>query len=102
RCDRQAGWCRRLAAARFVGSNRERALPQTPAKAGRLRAKWVRGGLVRLRAISLAQRRRVSRAWRTTFPTVLSSRKRSFLGEIAARRDAARLVSQNLAHRIAR
>jgi hypothetical protein len=56
-------------------------IPQTPgAKAGRLRAKQVRGGAARTRAICLVQRSRVSRAWRTTFPTVLSSRKRSRLG----------------------
>ena len=54
--------------------------PQTPAKAGRLRAKRVRGGPARALAICLVQRRRVSRAWRTTFPTVLSSKKRSRLG----------------------
>ena len=54
--------------------------PQTPAKAGRLRAKRVRGAPARTRAISLVQRRRVSRAWRTTLPTVLSSKKRSRLG----------------------
>ena len=53
---------------------------QTPAKAGRLRAKRVRGGPARARAICLVQRRRVSRAWRTTLPTVLSSKKRSRLG----------------------
>ena len=56
------------------------AKPQTPAKAGRLREKRVRGGPARVRAMSLQQRSRVSRAWRTTFPTVLSSRKRSRLG----------------------
>ena len=54
--------------------------PQTPAKAGRLRAKQVRGGAARARAICLVQRSSISRAWRTTFPTVLSSRKRSRLG----------------------
>ena len=54
--------------------------PQTPANAGRLRAKQVRGGPARARAISLVQRRRISRAWRTTLPTVLSSKKRSRLG----------------------
>ena len=54
--------------------------PQTPAKAVRLRAKRVRGGVARARAICLVQRRRVSRAWRTTFATVLSSKKRSRLG----------------------
>src|ERR1700724_2989711 len=54
--------------------------PQTPAKAGRLREKRVRGGPARALAICLVQRRRVSRAWRTTLPTVLSSKKRSRLG----------------------
>src|SRR5271166_5716820 len=54
--------------------------PQTPAKAGRLRAKRVRGRPARARAISLEQRKRVSRAWRTTFATVLSNKKRSRLG----------------------
>jgi hypothetical protein len=54
--------------------------PQTPANAGCLRAKQVRGGPARARAISLVQRRRISRAWRTTLPTVLSSKKRSRLG----------------------
>jgi len=43
-------------------------------------AKRVRGAPARARAISLVQRRRVSRAWRTTLPTVLSSKKRSRLG----------------------
>jgi hypothetical protein len=38
------------------------------------------GGPARARAISLVHRNRVSRAWRTTFPTVLSNRKRSRLG----------------------
>src|SRR5258705_10864498 len=55
-------------------------IPQTPAKAGRLREKRVRGGPARALAICLVQRRRVSRAWRTTLPTVLSSKKRSRLG----------------------
>jgi Na+/H+ antiporter NhaD/arsenite permease-like protein len=32
--------------------------------------------------ISLVQRRRVSRAWRTILPTVLSSKKRSRLGPL--------------------
>ena len=36
--------------------------PQTSANAGRLREKLVRGGPARARAISLVQRRRVSRA----------------------------------------
>ena len=54
--------------------------PQTPAKAGRLREKRVRGGPARALAICLVQRRRVSRAWRTTLPTVLSSKKRNRLG----------------------
>src|SRR5215831_9706433 len=54
--------------------------PQTPAKAGGLRAKRVRGGPARVLAISLAQRSSVSRAWRTTLPTVFRSRKRSCLG----------------------
>jgi hypothetical protein len=57
-----------------------RALPQTPARAGRLSAKRMRGGSARVRAIGLMQRKRVSRAWRTTFPTVLSSKKRNRLG----------------------
>jgi len=54
--------------------------PQTPAKAGRLRENRVRGATARARVISLVQRRRVSRAWRTILPTVLSSKKRSRLG----------------------
>jgi len=54
--------------------------PQNPAETGRLRAKRVRGGPARARAISLAQGKRVSRAWRTTFPTVLRSKKPQPLG----------------------
>ena len=54
------------------------ATPQTPAKAGRLRENRVRGAPARARVISLVQRRRVSRAWRTILPTVLSSKKRSW------------------------
>src|SRR5258708_731889 len=60
--------------------SRSRVSPQTPAKAGRLREKRVRGGPARALAVCLVQRRRVSRAWRTTLPTVLSSKKRSRLG----------------------
>ena len=55
-------------------------MPQTPAKGRTVEGERVRGGAARARAISLVQRSRVSRAWRTTFPTVLSSRKRSRLG----------------------
>ncbi len=54
--------------------------PQTPAKTGRLRENRVRGAPARARVTSLVQRRRVSRAWRMTLPTVLSSKKRSRLG----------------------
>src|SRR6267378_1516166 len=50
------------------------------AEEGRLREKRVRGGPARALAICVVRRRRVSRAWRTTLPTVLSSRKRSRLG----------------------
>ena len=50
------------ASAAPVGSGPVR--PQTPGKAGRLRAKRVRGGSVRVRATALAQRNRVWWAWR--------------------------------------
>src|SRR5216684_3833299 len=54
--------------------------PQTPAKAGLVRANIVRGGPARRCAMSFAHRRRVSRACRTTLPTVLRRRKRSRFG----------------------
>src|SRR5438445_186215 len=71
---------RLIVAARHAPLSDALGLPQTPAKAGRLREKRVRGGPARALAISLVQRRRVSWAWRTTFATVLSSKKRSRLG----------------------
>jgi hypothetical protein len=52
----------------------------------------VRGASARARAISLVQRRRISRAWRTTLPTVLSSKERSRLLTRWARRDEVPLV----------
>src|SRR2546421_271230 len=76
---RSAAWCQKRTLPQSYPVPSDSA-PQTAGKAGRLRAKRVRGGPARARAISLAQRKIVSRAWRTTFATVLKSKKRSRLG----------------------
>jgi len=61
----RAAGCRRIFEEAASGGRWDRPelhRPQTSAKAGRLREKLVRGGPARARAISLVQRRRVSRA----------------------------------------